>query len=187
MLRNILKKDTFPAHQKTEGTVIRKIKKVDNEKDYIELLKCFYSYFNTVEKEIAPFITKDVLPDLEKRRDSSYIKKDIEELGGTTEVLPPAQSPKINDTLEALSALYVLEGSLMGGPYIVKMLQKRGIERGFSFFRGYAENSNQMLDAFMDVLNKYGEQAKDNDRAVAVADKTFKNFGKAFETLSEVH
>src|SRR5690625_1230795 len=102
MLRKILKEDTFPAHQKTEGTVVRKIKKVNHEKDYIELLKCFYSYFSAVENEIKPFITQDVLPDLEKRRDSNYIKKDIEELGGTTEPLPPAKPPKINDTLEAL-------------------------------------------------------------------------------------
>jgi len=185
MLREILKERTFSIHQKTEATVVRKIKKVNSEADYIELLKCFYSYFKTVENKIAPFINSEVLPDLAERRDSSYIKTDIEELGGNIENLPPATAPEVNNTLEALSAMYVLEGSLMGGPYIVKMLEKRGIERGFSFFKGYGENSLQMINSFMDVLNKYGEDSSQTDRAVEVAAQTFQNFGETFKT-SEV-
>lgn len=183
MLRNVLKEKTFSIHQKTEGTVIRKIKQVDNEADYVELLKCFYSYFSTVEKNIAPFLTEDILPDLKERRDARYIIEDIETLGGSIDDLPPANPPQINDALEALSAMYVLEGSLMGGPYIVKMLEKRGIERGFSFFNGYGENSMQMLGAFMEVVNKEGEKANDPDRAVKKAHETFENFGQVFETL----
>jgi len=187
MLRETLKEKTFAAHQKTEGTVIRKIKKVNSEADYIELLKCFYSYFNAVEKEIAPYITSEVLPDLAERRDSRYVVADIEELGGSMDNLPPVTAPEINDTLEALSAMYVLEGSLMGGPYIVKMLEKRGIERGFSFFKGYGENSHKMLGSFMQVLNEQGAIHDNTDRAVEVANQTFQNFGEVFQTLSEVN
>ncbi len=187
MLRETLKEQTFPAHQKTEGTVIRKIKKINNEADYIELLKCFYSYFNAVEKEISPFITSAILPDLDKRRDASYIKKDIEELGGSISDLPPARVPTITNSLEALSAMYVLEGSLMGGPHIIKMLKKRGIERGFSFFEGYGENSKTMLNSFMDTLNKEGKKSTDTDKAVEVANETFSNFGNIFESLSKVN
>ncbi|HLS31852.1 MAG TPA: biliverdin-producing heme oxygenase [Flavobacteriaceae bacterium] len=183
MLRDVLKEKTFSIHQKTEAAVIRKIKQVDSEADYVELLKCFYSYFSTVEKNIAPYLTEDILPDLKDRRDARYIKEDIETLGGSMDNLPPATSPQINDTLEALSAMYVLEGSLMGGPYIVKMLEKRGIERGFSFFNGYGENSEQMLGAFMDVVNKEGEKVNDHERAVEKAHETFANFGQVFETL----
>lgn len=187
MLREILKEKTFPAHQKTEATVIRKIKKVDNKADYIELLKCFYSYFNAVEKEISPFITQAILPDLDQRRDASYIKKDIEELGGSIDNLPPATIPTITNSVEALSAMYVLEGSLMGGPHIIRMLQKRGIERGFSFFEGYGENSKTMLSSFMDTLNKEGEKSTDTENAVRVANETFSNFGNIFESLSKVN
>lgn len=186
MLRDILKEKTFSIHQKTEGTVIRKIKQVDSEADYIELLKCFYSYFSTVEKNIAPHITSEILPDLEQRRDARYVLEDIEELGGSIDNLPLVNSPQINDTLDALSAMYVLEGSLMGGPYIVKMLEKRGIDRGFSFFNGYGENSKQMLGAFMEVLNEQGEKINDTDRAVQKAHETFANFGEVFESLSTI-
>jgi len=187
MLREILKEKTFPAHQKTEATVIRKIKKVDNKADYIELLKCFYSYFNAVEKEIAPFLTKDILPDLDKRRDASFIKKDIEELGGSIADLPPATLPSISNSLEALSAMYVLEGSLMGGPHIIKMLEKRGIKRGFSFFTGYGKESKEMLGSFMNTLNKEGEKYADTENSVRIANETFSNFGNIFESMSKVN
>lgn len=186
MLREILKEKTFKAHQKTEATVIRKIKKVNSEADYIELLKCFYSYFNAVEKAIAPFINTEILPDLADRRDSEYVKIDIEEMGGNLENLPPVTVPNINSSLEALSAMYVLEGSLMGGPYIIKMLEKRGINRGFSFFSGYGEDSTKMITSFMDTLNREGEKHEDKNPAIEAANETFQNFGKTFETLSEV-
>lgn len=185
MLREILKEETKVAHQKTEATVIRKLKKVNTENDYIELLKCFYSYFSAVEKEISPFLTEEILPDLSKRRDASYIIQDIEELGGNLEDLPPAQTPEITSVIEALSAMYVLEGSLMGGPYIIKMLEKRGIERGFSFFEGYGVDSGKMIKTFMDTLNREGEKIEDKTNAIQAAENTFRNFGEIFQTLSE--
>ena len=89
-----------------------------------------------------------MLPDYDKRRSASYLKADIEALGATTDELPEAQAPQITNAAEAMGALYVLEGSIMGGPYIVQMLQKRGIEKGFSFFSGYGADSGHMWKAF---------------------------------------
>ncbi len=180
MLREQLKERTHAAHQKTEGIIIRKIKAIRSESDYVEVLKGFYAYFSAVEKEMAKYITEDVLPDIKERRNSSYIKQDIEALGGSVNNLPPTVAPKLSSTLEALSAMYVLEGSIMGGPYIVKMLQKQGIETGFSFFEGYGAESGMMFGKFAAVLNKYGEELESFDHPVNVADETFTNFGEVF-------
>ncbi|HZW78671.1 MAG TPA: biliverdin-producing heme oxygenase [Flavobacteriaceae bacterium] len=186
MIREILKEKTFAAHQNTEGIVVRKVKEIESEADYIELLRCFYSFFNSVENKMASFITKDILPDIKERRNSSYILKDIQELGGNINNLPEAVVPEITNTLEALSALYVLEGSIMGGPYIVKMLEKRGITRAFSFFQGYGEDSGRMFAIFAEVLNQYGSDKNNHERAVEVANETFINFGKVFHAMSPV-
>lgn len=186
MLREILKEQTHVAHQKAEGIIIRKIKAIRSEVDYIDVLKGFYVYFSIVEDKMAEFITEDVLPDIKERRDSSYIQADIEALGGNIADLPEAVSPEINSVIDALSAMYVLEGSIMGGPYIVKMLEKRGINKGFSFFNGYGSKSGVMFKKFADVLNSYGEELDDHSQAVAIANETFENFGAVFTSVTSV-
>lgn len=180
MLSQNIKEGTSAAHQKLEGTVVRQLKAIRSNADYAEVLKNFYAYFNAVEKTIAPYITSDVLPDYTERRNSSYIKQDIEELGGSVENLPEANVPQINSPLEALSALYVLEGSIMGGPYIVQMLNKYGITAGTSFFSGYGADNGKMWGAFITVLNAYGEDPTNHARAIEVANETFSKFGEVF-------
>lgn len=184
MIRALLKEQTFAAHQKTEGIVIRKVKEIESESDYVELLRCFYSFFNSVEQQMKNFITEDVLSDITERRNSSYILADITELGGDITNLPEAVVPEMNNTLEALSAMYVLEGSIMGGPYIVKMLEKRGMNRAFSFFQGYGENSGRMFGIFAEVLNSYGKDSSQHERAIEVANETFENFGTIFQVMT---
>ncbi|WP_437917728.1 biliverdin-producing heme oxygenase [Sphingobacterium sp. LRF_L2] len=180
ILSQNIKENTTASHQKLEGIVVRQLKAVRSNADYADVLKNFYAYFSSVEKAIAPFITTEVLADYAERRDSSYIKQDIEELGSTIDDLPVATAPKVTNTLEALSALYVLEGSIMGGPYIVQMLNKYGITSGTSFFSGYGEDTGKMWAAFTSVLNKYGEDPATHEHAVAIANETFSKFGDVF-------
>ncbi|WP_140938326.1 biliverdin-producing heme oxygenase [Sphingobacterium lumbrici] len=182
MLSQNIKDGTSAAHQKLEGTVVRQLKSIRSNTDYAEVLKKFYAYFNAVEKIIAPYITSEVLPDHAKRRNSNYIKQDIEELGGSVGNLPEANVPQISSPLEALSALYVLEGSIMGGTYIVQMLSKYGITAGTSFFSGYGTDTEKMWRAFTTVLNAYGEDPTSHARAIEVANETFSKFGKVFST-----
>lgn len=183
MLSQHIKESTHSAHQKTEGIVVRKLKNIRSEADYAEILKGFYAYFQAVENNIAPYITTEVLHDLNERRNSSYILKDIQELGGDIDTLPAVNAPTVTNTLEALSALYVLEGSIMGGPYIVQMLQKYGIDKGFSFFQGYGADSGKMWAGFTSVLNQFGEDPATHTRAVEVANQTFQNFGEVFSAV----
>ncbi len=180
MLSQNIKEQTLPAHQKTEGIVVRQLKAVRSEEDYAEVLKGFYAYFRAVEDSIAPFVSTEVLPDLAQRRNSSYIRRDIETLGSSIDHLPKAQAPQVNNILEALSSLYVLEGSIMGGPYIVQMLNKYGIHRGTSFFEGYGADSGRMWAEFTAVLNKYGADPDSHQQAIAIANQTFFNFGEVF-------
>ncbi|MBD1423003.1 biliverdin-producing heme oxygenase [Sphingobacterium chuzhouense] len=184
MLNQNIKENTKEAHQTLEGVVVRQLKAVRSDADYAEVLKNFYAYFNAVEKAIAPFITSDVLPDYAERRNSSYIKADIEELGGNVNDLPTATPPAVSNTLEALSALYVLEGSIMGGPYIVQMLNKYGVTKGTSFFSGYGENTGKMWSTFVDVLNRHSEGSDSQKRAIEVANETFTRFGDVFRSVT---
>ncbi|MCD0490510.1 biliverdin-producing heme oxygenase [Pedobacter sp. MC2016-14] len=184
MLSAKIKEATKTPHQEVEKKVVAKIKTIRNEADYADLLKHFYAYFNAVEQVIAPYITTAVLPDLAERRNASYIRADIEALGGTVDELPFATAPEVNNTVQALGALYVLEGSIMGGPYIVKMLQKGGLTKGFSFFSGYGEASGQKWGEFTAVLDALAKNEEDEKQALQAAHETFARFGDVFGTVN---
>lgn len=181
MLSTKIKEATKVPHQQLEGVVVRKLKAIRNEGDYADFLKHFYAYFNAVEKAIKPFITKEILPDYEDRRNSSYLRKDIEALQASITDLPEAQAPAISNVQEALGALYVLEGSIMGGSIIVKMLEKSGITQGISFFSGYGAATGQKWTLFIDVLNKNASSEEEEELAISAAGNTFAQFGKVFE------
>lgn len=180
MLSKIIKEETKGSHQRLEAKMVRIIKKIKTEAEYATFLKSFYAYFKAVEHETGKFINTEILPDKALRRDSSYILADIQTLGFDLSYLPPADAPKVENTLQALSSFYVLEGSIMGGPYIVQMLKKNGITKGFSFFEGYGDKSEEMWKNYTDVLNKIGSDPSHEKSAIDIANQTFDNFEQVF-------
>lgn len=180
MLSTTLKETTKEAHQQLEKKVVLKMKAIRSDKDYADFLKYFYAYFNKVEQAIAPYLNTDLLPDYNDRRTSAYLKSDIEELGFNVNNLPEAEAPEINNVLQALGALYVMEGSIMGGSIIVKMLEKGGITKGTSFFSGYGVATGQKWAAFTAVLNEQAKTEEDEKIAVDAANETFSRFGNVF-------
>lgn len=180
MLSTKIKEYTKDAHQQLEKKVVLQLKNIRSNEDYAALLRYFYAYFNAVERAIKPYITEQVLPDYAERRHSGYLKADIEELGGTTEQLPAVQVPKISNVIEALGALYVMEGSIIGGSIIVQMLAKYGITQGVSFFSGYGDATAQMWGKFIAVLNEQVRDEKQENQAIKSANYTFRNFSEMF-------
>ncbi|MBD1431933.1 biliverdin-producing heme oxygenase [Sphingobacterium sp. DN00404] len=180
MVSTKIKEATKQAHQELEKTVVLQLKQVRSEADYARVLKNFYAYFSVVEKAIAPYIDSNTLPDIAERRNSTYIKRDIEELGSDATDLPAASAPVIHNTAQAFGALYVLEGSIMGGPYIVQMLQKYGMEKGFHFFSGYGADSGKMWQTFTAILNSVPQTVEDEEAMLQTANETFQRFGEVF-------
>ncbi|WP_442794509.1 biliverdin-producing heme oxygenase [Pelobium manganitolerans] len=180
MLSEKIKEATKQPHQELEKVVVQKLKSIASEADYAEFLSNFYAYFSSLEKAFQPFITAEVLPDYSSRRTSDYLKKDIEELGSSTEGLS-ATVPNVNNVQEAIGALYVMEGSIMGGFAIVKMLEKAGITKGLSFFSGYGAETGQKWGAFIGVMNKIAQSEAEQAQAIATAGETFALFGDVFK------
>ena len=180
MLSTHIKEATKEAHLDLEKKVVQKMKVIRSDADYADFLKHFYAYFNKVEQAIAPYITSQLLPDYAERRNSAYLKQDIEELGFDVNELPAAVAPEVKNTMQALGALYVMEGSIMGGPIIVKMLEKGGITKGVSFFSGYGEGTGMMWGKFVAVMNEQAKNEEEEAIAVQSANDTFSNFGKVF-------
>ncbi|WP_442589921.1 biliverdin-producing heme oxygenase [Pedobacter sp. AW31-3R] len=184
MLSTNIKEATKEAHLSLERQVIQKMKAIRSNADYADFLKYFYTYFSQVEKAIAPYITAELLPDYNDRRNSSYLKNDIEALGGNVNDIPTVNLPEINNQLQALGALYVMEGSIMGGSIIVKMLEKGGITEGVSFFSGYGEATGQKWGIFVGVMNAQATNEEEENIAVKAANETFTRFAEVFDDVN---
>lgn len=181
MLSTNIKETTKTAHIQLEKRVVQHLKAITSYEDYAEFLKCFYAYFSELEKVIMPFITKELLPDYKARRNSTSLKNDILESGYTVQGLPDVAMPQIGNALGAFGALYVMEGSVMGGSIIVEMLRKRGIVKGVTFFSGYGEETGKMWGTFISVLNNLTGSAQEQDIVIQAAEATFNNFGLVFK------
>jgi heme oxygenase len=179
MISSIIKEATMPAHQELEKEVILKLKAIRSDEDYAALLKNFNNYFDALENAISPYITHEVLADYSQRRNSAYLKKDIAELGSDPSP-STVEVPEIKNALEAMAALYVMEGSIMGGKIIVQMLAKANITKGVSFFSGYGEDTGKMWGTFVQALDKTGKNEEDENTAVKIANETFNYFAKVF-------
>lgn len=187
MLSTNLKEETKTAHLDLEKQVVQKLKAIRSNADYADFLKYFYTYFSQVEQAVKPFISLNILPDYQDRRNSSYLKNDIEALGGHVNDIPKVNVPRIEDHVQALGALYVMEGSIMGGSIIIKMLEKGGITEGVSFFSGYGPQTGQKWGLFTEAMNRHVVGPEQEAVAIKTANETFSKFAEVFDHVNAVN
>lgn len=180
MLAEQLKKDTLTNHQQLEKMLVVRMKAIRTKQDYINLLQLFYSYFGGLERSIDRHLDKSILPDYNQRRKSASLAQDITTLGGfPQEVASGTSLPNILNSMQAMAALYVIEGSILGGKFISKMIaQQLNItdNAGLSFFNSYGDNTDAMWNIFKTVLNNQGTSPQGNMMVVEAANDTFAKF-----------
>jgi heme oxygenase len=180
MLAEKLKKDTLTNHQQLEKMLVGRMKAIRSTEDYVNLLQLFYSYFGGLENEIDQFINESILPDYKQRRKSAALANDIKSMGG----LPVNKAdgtalPTITNTLQAYAAMYVIEGSTLGGKFISKMMaQQLNITdgKGLSFFNSYGDATETMWDTFKNKLNQQATTPDEQTEVINTANHTFTKF-----------
>lgn len=176
-----LKHQTEAAHQELEALMIPWLQSITTQADYALLLKGFYGYFGPLEDAIAPFMNTAILPDVAQRRKASSILADLTTLREPCGDLSQAPHlPQIQSLPQALGALYVMEGSTLGGKGITKMLlKKEGLNlqlESLQFFNGYGERTGPMWTAFVNVLNSFCGTEAEMAQMVETANQTFSLF-----------
>lgn len=152
--------------------------------DYLSILTCFYLYFGALEQRINLFIGKDELPDYRQRRKTQSLVNDIKWLKGAAPAFDQSISvPEITNSLQAYGALYVLEGSTLGGKIISKMISKQlGVDdQAITFFKSYGDNLEVMWNLFTANLNLQARNEADEDVVINAANETFIRFKDIFE------
>lgn len=177
-----LKQYTQAEHQETEKLLINRIKSVRSNEDYIELLKIFYGYFAPLETLVRQHLTSKDLPDLHERRSAVRIEEDLKALGYQETLTLSTSLPQIENKHDAAGAMYVQEGSTLGGRHIARMISgKIDCQDAFSFFEGYNEKTDQMWDNFKSYLN---QNVTTESEAIQVMDGAKQTFAKMKEWIS---
>jgi heme oxygenase len=134
-----------------------------NPADYRLFLLAQASAFLPVEAAIDKAGGKDVLPDWPDRRRGHLLGEDLRELGAKPEPLP---SPSLADPPSILGAIYVLEGSRLGGALLKRSLSETAPKRFLHAPQpaGSWRKLLEKLDLFLyrpDLLDKAVSAARD--------------------------
>lgn len=156
MLAEDLKEHTYPEHQSSEKKMILALKKIESKVDYVYLLNWMYGFYAPLEALIQKRLTPDLLPDIDRRSRAEYLLWDIRDAG-----LPKPEFdicrelPAIDSAEQAIGALYVLEGSTLGGRIIAGMIHRQlGPATPTGYFNGYGEENSHMWQAYKEFLDQ---------------------------------
>lgn len=168
---------TNALHQSLDNSLIPYIHSIRSKEDYAALLLKFYGFFTPVYDSIDAFIQVDDLPDYPHRRKPGWILSDLKDLEVDYSVQLCEQVPYINNNAAAFGALYVLEGSTLGGMIIRKMIaEKLHINKGLSFFSGYGKQTRERWDVFIRSLNDIDNHNISDEMVIQAAVATFTLF-----------
>ncbi len=125
--------------------------------DYEKLLKKMAGFLVPLEELLRQFPLQEFIPDISQRQRKHHLLADIAHFDPDWQPEQSAELPEINSTYQAMGALYVLEGSTLGGPIIARMVrQQTGIEKGLTYFESYGEDRKPMWTKFRDSLELPG-------------------------------
>ena len=189
MLSEILKTQTSVNHLLLEKKLVSFMKTIRTEADYARFLALFYGYFGALELSINKCLNASIIPDYENRRKTEALKIDLKILNQEDLKLAASELlPVIENHLQSLGALYVIEGSTLGGKIISKMIkqQLKTEIMAFTFFTGYGDQSANMWNSFTHILNSI-TQPDQIGIIVESANVTFQKFSFWFDFYEQKH
>jgi heme oxygenase len=172
-----LKNATKKPHVETEAALIPRLKSIKSNSDYIRLLVMLYHFISPLEKLVENHLLKIHLSDIETRRRSPLIIKSLQLLGAPEMTEATCRMPQITNVTQAFGALYVMEGSTMGGHVIAGMLKSNTCielpEGSLAFFTAYGNNTVGMWSSFKQCLDGSITTEADISEVVRAANDTF--------------
>jgi heme oxygenase (biliverdin-IX-beta and delta-forming) len=178
MLSEELKESTRAVHAALEKKLIGHIRRVKTRNDYAHLLCLLFGYYHSLEQSLHQHLDTESIEDLDKRRKSELLLSDLQALSFTNRPALCDDIPPIHSVAEAMGAMYVLEGSTLGGAIIANMIEKQipaDSAVHFSFFRCYGDQRMPMWQSFKTHLEKIDSDAE-KKAVLASAHLTFTKF-----------
>ena len=179
MLIDKLRLATRPLHDELDQAMMPRIMQMQSINDYIDLLIAFYGFFKPVYDQIDSHLNQRYLPDYNSRRKPAGILHNLQALGYKTTVEKISGNlPGITCNAEAFGALYVMEGSTLGGLMITKMIAGKLhlTDEQLSFFAGYGKKTKERWHQFTGALDNVPVSENDEQKMIQAAAETFSLF-----------
>ncbi|UUF12857.1 MULTISPECIES: biliverdin-producing heme oxygenase [Flavobacterium] len=182
-----IKTQTATSHKKLESlpvsaSILSPEMKIE---DYIHYLSLMHDVHKNTEDTIYPLLS-GIVEDLEQRQKTHLIEEDFLFLHHQKTGLA-----KVFDRTEmtvpfALGVLYVIEGSSLGGRFILKNIvlnPQLSNDLGVSYFKGYGDKTGSYWKNFLNVLAEYEQDYNCADDiikgAIYAFDSIYNHFEKA--------
>lgn len=148
-----LRAETSSVHRRLDQT-LGLVDRLQGPETRAALVARYYVFHRQTENAVAPFLSAVADLDFAARRRSPLIARDIQALG---ESAPPDDGPGLDivTRCEAFGALYVLEGSSLGGRLILKDLARRcSPMTGLGFLNPYGALTSGLWLTFLAILER---------------------------------
>jgi heme oxygenase len=167
-----LRSQTGPSHAGLEqnGYSIALMSPGVTPEDYKVYLQKMYGVIAPFERDIQPKLAH-IVGDIADRQKYHLIAEDLEAMGVDVASVPEYKFDITGDA-EALGAMYVLEGSTMGGMVINKHVST-ALNIQSKYFAAYGSDTAKMWRAFIEVLTTYAVDNKAEDTIIQSAINTF--------------
>ncbi|HEX4608640.1 MAG TPA: biliverdin-producing heme oxygenase [Urbifossiella sp.] len=173
-----LKTRTRPHHERIEAG-LNPMREGLTRADYEYLLAGFYGFYAPWEDRAATALRPDLRAEFDRRRKAPALDRDLRFLGADPAGLPRcARLPPTDSAAAVLGAMYVVEGSTLGGQHIARHLARTlGVRpgAGCDFFSGYGDETGAMWKQFRAWLTAHG--VGQEEVVVAAAADTFDRLG----------
>ncbi len=186
-----LRNESAPYHDRVEANpyasaIMAGTIELNEYKVYLEM---FYGFIVPLENIAAESRALSLSGyDLEGRRKTPMLKKDLIELGTLQDQLDEIplceELPDISTPEKLLGCFYVIEGSTMGGQMITKKLARVlpvSTEAGLAYFNAYGEESRARWASFREQLMEAGQNEASCEEIVSSAIETFRLLERWFD------
>lgn len=181
MIIEKLRASTSQIHKELDSWLMPVFRQVNDTATYEQVLKAFYDYYTPVMEMVSGEIDTQYLPDFAQRRKPELILNDLDAINKKNNFIsqPPASLPVISNASEAFGALYVLEGSTLGGVFLSRLLAENmniTDNSGLSFFYGYGKESREKWTVFIEQINLFAAERGNEEAILRAACDTFEYF-----------
>lgn len=187
-----LKSETMELHKQIESRVDL-MSMTESRPSYALALAKFFGFYQPVECGLRQLDWQRAGFDLSPRMKTDWISESLTCLDATiqtTDIPRCRHLPPLTSIAEGIGCLYVLEGSTLGGQFILRALQERlGLSpnREARFFASYGKHVGSMWKSFGSFAEQYAAtHPADQEMIIASAQTTFVAFGEWFQPITKV-
>lgn len=180
-----LKRETAEIHQELENKMPFAGEDFSLP-EYQCLIVNFYNFYEKFEPQIERALKRYQIDfDYSRRLKTPKLALDLQNLETplSSNFDSVENEPAIfNSREKVFGALYVVEGSTLGGQVIARILKRKfnfDESNGAAFFGGYGAETGAMWNAFRAAITEFAETSDNHEDIIVAATETFQRISKA--------